>query len=422
MGGGVYAGIWSSGNSATFSGYAIEGNKAIGANGIAQGGDGLGGGLCIEGSGKLVVRGSLVSGNSVAAGTPDVQDNEGSGGAMYLSGDLNASVVNSTLSGNTAQDNGGGAYHDSFPSLVVRHATIADNTARNGDGGGLFIYGSDTNDGKADLGHVLLAENTDNGAGTNHPDCSGPVVSSGYNILGYAAGCTGIVNGANNDRAGTAASPIDPVLGPLQDNGGQSRTHALLTGSPALDTGKPSFDANSFAPALTTDQRGTGFPRVQNNIIDIGAFEKAPAPEIEVSESGSDVPDGDGSVDYGATTVGSPVTKTFVISNTGNAVLTVSAPSLPDGFSLVGTFPSSIAPSGSYTFQVRLDAESVGTFSGTLSFANNDANENPYDFTIQGTVQGVFIPTLDQWGIAGLALLLFLVAMLKKHMGCGNEK
>ena len=394
-GGGVYAGNLSSGESASFSACAIEGNQASGANGVAQGGDGSGGGLHIEGSGDLVVRDSLVSGNSVSAGTPDVQDNEGSGGAMYLGSYLNASVVNSTLSGNTAQDNGGGAYHDSYPSLTVRHATIAGNTAQNGDGGGLFVYDYGTNDGTADLGHVILAANTDSGAGNNHPDCSGPVVSSGYNILGDVAGCAGIVDGADNDRAGTAASPIDPVLGPLQDNGGQSRTHALLSGSPALDTGDSSFDENSFTPALNTDQRGTGFPRVQNNVIDIGAFERAPAPEIEVSESGSDVPDNDGSLEYGTTTVGDPVTKTFTISNTGNAELTVSAPSIPDGFSLVGTFPASIAAGDSGMFQVRLDADAAGSFSGRVSFANNDSDENPYDFAIAGVVNVPPAPEIE---------------------------
>ena len=148
-----------------------------------------------------------------------------------------------------------------------------------------------------------------------------------------------------------------------------------------------------------------------------GVVNVPPAPETEVSESGTDVPDNDGSVDYGTTTVGNPVTKTFTISNTGNAELTVSAPSIPDGFSLVGTFPASIAAGGSDTFQVRLDADTAGSFSGRLSFANNDDDENPYDFAIQGTVQAVVIPTVDLWGVAGLALLLFLFAALKRRRG-----
>jgi hypothetical protein len=76
------------------------------------------------------------------------------------------------------------------------------------------------------------------------------------------------VNGANGDLVGTAASPIDAKLGPLQDNGGRTFTVALLPDSPALGTGACS-DAQG-AP-LTVDQRG--FPRPQVTGCDIGAFE-----------------------------------------------------------------------------------------------------------------------------------------------------
>ena len=60
----------------------------------------------------------------------------------------------------------------------------------------------------------------------------------------------------------------DPVLGPLQDNGGPTFTHALLPGSPAIDTGDP-----NFIPPPLYDQRGPGFDRVVNGRIDIGSFE-----------------------------------------------------------------------------------------------------------------------------------------------------
>jgi hypothetical protein len=63
----------------------------------------------------------------------------------------------------------------------------------------------------------------------------------------------------------------DPMLGPLQNNGGPTLTHALLPGSQAIDTGDP-----SFAPPPFTDQRG--FPRVANGRIDKGSFEVQPTP------------------------------------------------------------------------------------------------------------------------------------------------
>src|SRR5207237_6036332 len=60
----------------------------------------------------------------------------------------------------------------------------------------------------------------------------------------------------------------DPMLGPLQDNGGPTFTHALLPASPAIDTGDP-----NFTPPPFFDQRGPGFDRVVNGRIDIGSFE-----------------------------------------------------------------------------------------------------------------------------------------------------
>jgi hypothetical protein len=71
----------------------------------------------------------------------------------------------------------------------------------------------------------------------------------------------------------TALTPArghaDPVVGALGFNGGPTRTHALLTGSPAINTG-------SNPLGLITDQRGPTFPRVARGAADIGAFELSP--------------------------------------------------------------------------------------------------------------------------------------------------
>ena len=70
---------------------------------------------------------------------------------------------------------------------------------------------------------------------------------------------------------GDRANPIDPKLDPLSDNGGPTLTHALMPGSPAIDTGD---DSVLGAPhLLTTDQRGVGFPRKSGAHVDIGAYE-----------------------------------------------------------------------------------------------------------------------------------------------------
>jgi hypothetical protein len=111
-------------------------------------------------------------------------------------------------------------------------------------------------------------------------------------------------------------------------------------------------------------------------------------PEIDVLNGTTSVPDGTGSVAFGATTVGKAVSKTFTVKNLGTANLTLTAPiTVPRGFSVATSFGSTtLAPGASTTFVIRLNAISAGSYSGTLSFANNDANENPYDFTVSGTV------------------------------------
>src|SRR5207247_4052299 len=84
--------------------------------------------------------------------------------------------------------------------------------------------------------------------------------SLGYNLRIDYGGC---FLTATADQINT-----DPMLGPLQDNGGSTFTHELLSGSPAINAGDP-----SFTPPPDYDQRGIGFPRVVNGRIDIGAFE-----------------------------------------------------------------------------------------------------------------------------------------------------
>jgi hypothetical protein len=104
---------------------------------------------------------------------------------------------------------------------------------------------------------------------TGAPDLHGAFSSLGYNLLGRTDGSSGFTNGVNGDIAGSASAPVDPVLGPLADNGGPTFTMALLHGSPALDAGA---DALLHEPYwLRNDQRG--FHRQSGSHVDIGAFE-----------------------------------------------------------------------------------------------------------------------------------------------------
>ncbi|MBI2948287.1 MAG: choice-of-anchor D domain-containing protein [Verrucomicrobia bacterium] len=120
------------------------------------------------------------------------------------------------------------------------------------------------------------------------------------------------------------------------------------------------------------------------------------APEINVLGNGVNIADGDTTpstsdhTDFGnAAVTGGTVTRTFTVQNTGSASLTVNAVSISGAnaadFTVTAQPASSVAAGGSTTFQVRFDPSATGTRSASLSFGNNDSNENPYNFNIQGT-------------------------------------
>ena len=131
--------------------------------------------------------------------------------------------------------------------------------------------------------NTIIAKNT---APSGGPDFNGTLASQGFNLIGNNSGAT-ITPAQLTDQIGTAGAPIDPLLGPLQNNGGPTQTQALLTNSPALDKGHSS--------GSNTDQRGFTRP-VDNPAIpnatggdgsDIGAFEvQLPAPTSAVSRKG----------------------------------------------------------------------------------------------------------------------------------------
>jgi hypothetical protein len=209
-----------------------------------------GGGIFNQG--VLTLDSSTVSAN-VAGGTP----NSAAGGGIWSSSPGTLTVVNSTIAGNKAQGStcaqcqaasGGGIYG---AAVTVRSSTIAGNscTGPSQFGGGVFNAGAG-----ASLSNTVVAGNQ---AATG-PDVSGTLASSAYDLFGKSAGGSGYGSSDLLD--------VDPLLGPLQDNGGPTQTMALLPGSPAIDSGD-----NTNAPDW--DQRGTGYPRVVNGTIDRGAFE-----------------------------------------------------------------------------------------------------------------------------------------------------
>ncbi|MCI0357370.1 MAG: choice-of-anchor D domain-containing protein, partial [Planctomycetaceae bacterium] len=119
------------------------------------------------------------------------------------------------------------------------------------------------------------------------------------------------------------------------------------------------------------------------------SLEHPPEPEIDVQDSSAvSLGDGVGLVGYGDTPVGTPLTKTFTIHNMGEAALTIDTNSFntPAGFTVTQLPSSSVPIGGQTTFAVRLNATTPGVFTGQLSFASNDSDENPYNFDLSGQV------------------------------------
>lgn len=186
------------------------------------------------------------------------------GGGIYNEGSVR--VVNSTLSGNTGNDDGGAAYLNGGTDLFV-NTTVTGNSSGEGSGA---LHSA----GQAELGNTLVAANTGN------LDVHGDFLSLGANLIGSADGSTGL--GVNGDITGDAGNPVDALLGPLANNGGETDTHGFPPTSPAHNAGSNSFIDITYFPLGPPylDQRGSG--RLQNFTVDIGAFEIPADPSAEI--------------------------------------------------------------------------------------------------------------------------------------------
>jgi hypothetical protein len=213
----------------------LNGNSA----GQALDGGGILSGTLFKTPADTTIINSTISGNSA----PDF-------GGGIAGGYWFVTIVNSTISGNSAGDSGGGI---SGTFLRIMNSTISGNSA--GSGGGIYHYLFNL-----DISNTILNAGA---SGQNIFNNGGTIASHGYNISSDDAG--GYLNGPG-DQINT-----DPLLGPLQGNGGPTLTQALLPGSPAIDAGDP-----NFTPPPLYDQRGCPFLRVFNGRVDVGSFEAQP--------------------------------------------------------------------------------------------------------------------------------------------------
>ena len=118
------------------------------------------------------------------------------------------------------------------------------------------------------------------------------------------------------------------------------------------------------------------------------------APNITVTGNGVEIADGDSTpsvtdhTSFGTVTEGgSTITRTFTVTNTGSANLTTSGMTVPSGYTITEGLSATITPGNSDTFQVRLDASTVGVKSGDISFTTNVTGKNPFNFAISGEVE-----------------------------------
>ena len=202
----------------------------------------IGGGIFNDGT--MTIQDSTISGNRATLGG-NLQGGEGGG----ISGNNNT-ITNSTITGNSALHGGGLAGGGN-----IAHTTFSTNSAIR-DGGALYLTSP------LQLGNTILKAGV---SGANIFNNGGSLITHGYNVCSDNG--SGLLNGPG-DQINT-----DPMLGPLQNNGGPTLTYALLPGSPAIDAGDP-----NFGPPPDYDQRGPGFVRVFNGRIDVGSFEVQPTP------------------------------------------------------------------------------------------------------------------------------------------------
>ena len=260
-------------------------------------GAGFGGAILAENNSnltldKIIVRHSFaaaygaiyLSGGSGRIINSTINNNSANTGlAIGVGGTLN--MANTTVGGNLDADGGTGIGAIFVTGTAnIRNSTIAFNRTSGGTGGGIF------NAGTLNLGNSIVANNL----ALTSPDIhqsSGTILSVGGNLVANSNGFPAGTFSQAND-----ATAVDPLLGALADNGGSVATHSLMPNSPAVNGG---LNANAVDPfdnsPLTTDARGTGFSRIQNSVVDKGAFELLAPTAAAVSVSGR-VTDGKGGI------------------------------------------------------------------------------------------------------------------------------
>lgn len=387
-GAGIYGSFSNPNQSSSISDTTIGGNSATSSGATSNGGPSGGGGL-FAWSSSVAISGSTISGNSAPTGGGIFADYYGTA-ALTL--------ADSTVSGNSAANAGGvylghssGYYGNSTPPAVIRSSTITANSssAVNAAGG---VVDKHPSGGPSTFQSTIVAGNT----------AAAPAAADLTVALGSITGANNLILAAAGVTLPSGTLSTDPQLGPLQDNGGRTFTHALQPGSPAIDAG-------NNASGLPFDQRGSGYRRVVGAAADIGAFEVQSGvtpPTLLKSFTPSSIPPGPpevistltitlGNSNTSAATLNSALTDLLpspvVVAGTPNA-----ATSCPGG--IVTAMPASgsvtlaagawIPAAGTCTITVAVSSTTEGTFTNSIPAGalRTDAGSNVDPATANLTV------------------------------------
>ena len=269
----------------------ISGNDSISHGGGIQNADGghmsivgstisdntalANGGGIANGDGLTSISASTISGNHARMG----------GGLLIDTPNFNVTTISdSTISGNVAPFGGGGIYNASGQA-AIEFCTITRNVANDFAGSGVLSAPSSIDSPTTFKSSLVVANFDPSAVPQSAPydvavgGSENSLTSLGYNIVGIGGFVVNTFVQQGDQIIGTA----NPHLGPLADNGGTTKTHALLLGSPAIDAGDPSAIAESDG-VPPYDGRGAGFARVKDAngdtlaVIDVGAFELQATP------------------------------------------------------------------------------------------------------------------------------------------------
>ena len=282
--------IYNNGGSVTINDSTLSDNSASGSEG---------GGAIRTRGGSVVINRSTLTGNQAS--------NSSGGGALYSTDNASVTINQSVLDNNVTNNTSGGAIAQISGTITLNNSTISNNQSAGTGGGGIYAQG-----GTLNLNNVTVTGNTstnagggllNNGAivnlnrsiiaGNTAPSYSGSELvhysgttnANNYNVFGHSglsnttAFAYAFTPGANDFNATTNGTPtaLTSILDTtLANNGGSTRTHALVSGSPAVDFG-PSA-ACAAAPINGVDQRGAtrnvdGNSSASSNECDSGAYE-----------------------------------------------------------------------------------------------------------------------------------------------------